>query len=205
MPEGGVLAERKWDGWRCLYFRGLDGKPRLWSRNGMPLEGADHILHRLMLIEEQAGENLFIDGEVVVDGTLAATKQWFERGYRKGGVDGTLHLFDVMAEAQWRAGGAETPLIERKALLAGLVEQMPADTWEWREGSHGADEAGCVQLVADTWLFDDAQVLTEAQRVWAQDGEGLMLKDAAAPYICSRTSSWLKVKQANAGKWKAAA
>lgn len=40
VPAGGWLVEQKWDGWRCLYFRGIDGQPRLWTRQGMPIDGA---------------------------------------------------------------------------------------------------------------------------------------------------------------------
>lgn len=136
-----------------------------------------------------------------MDGTLTATKQWFERGYRKGGVAGTLHLFDGMPEAQWRAGGTETPLIERKAWLSGLLGKASVDAWEWREGSCGAHEAGCVQLVEDAWIFDGAQMITEAQRIWATGGERLMAKDPMAPYQRIRNVSWLKVKQANSRCW----
>ncbi|GAB7551592.1 hypothetical protein NRB_10900 [Novosphingobium sp. 11B] len=77
------MVERKWDGWRALRFRGLDGKPRLWSRNGQPLNGADHIVHQLGLTERVAGVPLFLHGEIVVGGTLDATKRWFESGRRK--------------------------------------------------------------------------------------------------------------------------
>ncbi|MBB4861132.1 hypothetical protein HNO88_004486 [Novosphingobium chloroacetimidivorans] len=42
--------------------------------------GADQILHELMRVEEGAGDKLSIDGEIVVDGTPAATTHWLERG-----------------------------------------------------------------------------------------------------------------------------
>ena len=200
MPDGGLMAEPKMDGWRCLYFRGIDGKPRLWSRQGMPLDGADHVLHRLKLIEEAAGVELFIDGEIQVGGTLAATKDWFERGWRVGGDRGTFHAFDVLDFAGWRAGGSDVPLFERKARLARLVEAV-GEPWDWRERSRGRDDPGCVQFVPDEWAFDAADVLGIARRVWATGGEGLMLKVAEAPYRRNRSDAWAKVKHENSRRW----
>lgn len=195
-----MLGEVKIDGWRCLYFRGIDGQPRLWSRNGMPLEGADHILHRLRLIEEAAGEAIMLDGEIQVDGTLAATKSWFERGWKRGGEAGVLHLFDAMPLSAWRAGGWERPLLERKEWLRTIVGAVN-EPWDWRPRSAGRDDLECVQVMADTWIFGEAHAIEEAQSVWAAGGEGIVLKDPASPYQRLRCDAWLKCKQENMSKW----
>ena len=47
LPDGGLMCERKHDGWRGLYFAGIDRVKRLWTRNGMPIKGVAHILHRI--------------------------------------------------------------------------------------------------------------------------------------------------------------
>lgn len=201
-PIGGMSAEVKIDGWRCLWFRGRDGKPRLWTRNGMPLEGAEHLAYRCMQMEVEAGEPLFLDGEVQVDGTLAATKQWFESGWRRGGDKGKLYLFDAMTHAEWATGGTDRPQHMRKAFVQELVEAT-AEQWDWRPGSNGRDDPTAVQTMGELWLGDAAAVISEAARVWAAGGEGLMLKDADAPYRRNRNSTWLKVKQENAHKWYA--
>ena len=206
MPAGGVMLEPKIDGWRCLYFRGRDGQARLWTRNGMPIEGADHILHRCRLLESVAGLPLFIDGEYQVDGSLAATKAWAERGWRQGGDRGLFHAFDVLPYAEWLEGGSDCPLHERKAMLvdlAGKVENDPALSWEWRPGSHGRDgEASPLIVMPDLWAFDAGDVLDAANRVWASNGEGVMVKDAESPYERNRNGSWLKVK--HGGPWRRA-
>jgi ATP-dependent DNA ligase len=204
IPTGGIMAEVKWDGWRALRFCGLDGKPRLWSRNGQPLNGADHIVHQLDLMERVAGVPLFLDGEVVVDDTLDATKRWFESGWRRGGDKGRLHLFDVLTEEEWRAGGSDRPLHERKAWLqelAGAVRDDPALSWDWRPGSRGGDDPTAVQVVEDEWAFTESDVEDMVQRVWAVGGEGLMLKDPEAPYRRKRGPAWLKVKLDNWKRW----
>ena len=203
------MLELKHDGFRCLWFRGIDGKPRLWSRNGMPIEGCDHIAYHLSQLEKVAGGPLFVDGELVVDGTLAATKRWVETDWRKGGERGLFHAFDVLPFADWQRGGGDMPLYARKARLvelAGAVLNDPALSWEYRPGSRGDDSwRTAVQVVEDEWAFSASYVIEAARRIWAAGGEGVVVKDAEAPYVRSRTSAWLKVKQENQHKWRMAA
>ena len=204
LPGGGAMTEEKKDGWRAVYLPDHLGKRGLWTRGGMPIEGAPHILHRLSLMEQVAGCAMVFDGEFQVDGTLAATKEWCERGWKQGGEAGHLFLFDCLTLAEWRAGGSETPLIERKAMLQRLFDgaEDPALSWEWRPGSRGRDEgANPVSVLPDGWAFTADDVETEARRVWAAGGEGLMLKDPLSPYQRKRNGHWLKVKQCNAHKW----
>lgn len=198
MPDpAGAMVERKWDGFRALYFRGLDGLPGLWTRGGMPLPGAGHILARLIEVEAAMGVPHFIDGEFQVGGTLAATKAHYDSGWRLGDA-GTFHAFDAIPFDAWHAGRCDTPLFERKAVLARAIAATAPDgaAWEWRAGTrgagHGVDPVG---LVADTWAFDAADVEAEAQRGWAAGHEGIVIKHADAPYIRGRSDAWLKLKR----------
>ena len=52
-----------------------------------------------------------------------------------------------------------------------------------------------MEIMEDVWLFTADDVRSEANRVWARGGEGLMLKDPSAPYVRGRSDSWLKVKK----------
>lgn len=196
IPVSGLVVEEKINGWRALYFKGIDGVPRLWTRNGMPIEGAAHILHRLAQFEAAAGLPLFIDGEFQVDGSLEATKRWCESGWKQGGTAGVFYAFDICPFAEWREGGWDAPWRERKAWLSHLAKQVnAAPDWDWREGSHGADEGRpTVGILMESWAFDVLDVRDAACRVWGAGGEGIVLKDPAAPYLRSRTQSWLKVK-----------
>lgn len=204
-PDGGMMVERKWDGFRCLFFRGIDGQPRLWSRNGMPIEGCDHILRQLLRVEQRAGFPAFIDGELVVDGTLAATKRWVETDYRQGGERGTFHAFDMLSQADWKAGGTDTPLYQRKSALAQAISEAGADRsdWDWTPGTRGRDESepSPVELVEDVWVFSHADLVAEARRIWAIGGEGLMAKFAEEPYRRVRSGAWVKIKRDNMNKW----
>lgn len=209
LPNGGVMAEAKIDGWRCLWLTGIDGKPRLFTRQGHLIEGASHIAYRLSLMEREAGEPMVFDGEFQVGGSLAATKVWCERGWKVGREEGTLYLFDCLTMAEWRAGGSDMPLYTRKARLHNLARAVDEDetlSWEFRPGSRGDEHwRNSCPILPDNWLSDAGEVLVEAQRVWAAGDEGLMLKDAEAPYRRNRNASWLKVKKENYRHWRRAA
>ena len=204
MPAGGFMAEQKMDGWRAGYWRGLDGTAKLWTKNGHAIEGVGHILHRLAIMERIAGEPMFFDGEFVVtptDGssdTLAATKHWCESGHKLGGENGTLHLFDAMPERDWRAGGCDMPLEQRKARLVELHDAAEAEialSWEWREGTRGKEPCTPTVIIPHDWLFGADDVMMMAEDVWRRGGEGLVLKDPASPYRRNRSPFWWKVKQ----------
>ncbi len=199
MPDtDGAMVERKHDGFRCLFFPGLDEQPALWTRNGMPMPGASHILTRLLEIEAAMGAAHMIDGELVVDGTLAATKAHYDRGWRLGDA-GTFHAFDAVPLVDWERGQCDVPLHERKAALARAIAATAPDAgaWEWREGTHGAGHGvDPVELVPDLWMFDAADVEAEARSAWAAGHEGIIVKDASAPYIRARSNAWLKLKRA---------
>lgn len=201
VPIPGLLAEVKVDGWRALYLPDHKGKPRLFTRNGHPIEGTGHIVWQLGRMADAAGEPMIFDGEFQVDGALAATKAWCERGWKQGGEAGQFFAFDCMPLREWQGGGSATRLIERKAILRELLAVANDDCWDWRPGSHGRDaEAPPVVVVDDEWAFDTRHVMDLANRVWASGGEGLMLKNAEAAYRRNRSDDWLKVKPG--GPWQ---
>lgn len=201
MPdEAGALIEQKFDGFRCLFFRGLDGQPSLWTRNGMPMPGAGHILSRLLEVEAAMGAPHMIDGELVVDGTLAATKAHYDRGWRLGDA-GVFHAFDAVPDGDWQAGRCDTPLFERKAALARAIASTAPDpaVWEWRAGSHGAGHGlDPVEMVSDIWAFTTDDVDAEARLAWSDGHEGVMVKQPDAPYVRARSEAWLKLKKPGA-------
>lgn len=196
----GAMAEEKQDGFRCLYMPGIDGRPALWTRNGMPMPGVGHILARLLEVEQALGAPHFIDGELVVGGSLASTKAHYERGWKAGDA-GTFYAFDCVPLDDWRAGRCDIPLYRRKSDLARAIEATAPDrgNWEWREGSRGKDHGiDPLSLIPDEWVSDPAEVDEMAARIWARGGEGVMVKDAESPYIRARTDSWLKHKRPGA-------
>lgn len=204
LPDEGMAFEEKKNGLRAMFFRGHDGEPRLWSRNGYRIEGTAHIVHKLKQFERAAGQPLFLDGEFIVGDSLAETKAWFEAGWKYGGEAGHFYAFDAVPYVNWIRGGWEKPWTYRKAWLVKLAEQAddPSLSWEWAEGSRGRWEASNpVTVLEDGWCFTPADVVNETRRVWTRSGEGIMLKSADAPYQRKRTDAWLKVKAENQHKW----
>lgn len=193
-----TVGECKHDGWRALYLRDREGRPGLFTRNGQTIPGAEHILHELAAWERHAGERLFIDGEFLVgDGpdTLAATKRWCESGHKLGGTAGRLMVFDGFSYDDWYRGGCALPWYQRKARLEQLalsVDSDEAHRWDWRPGARG-DEPNPVRVVPhqDLWHVDDA--LQMAAEMWRAGLEGVVLKDAEAPYQRTRSAAWQKV------------
>lgn len=191
MPDGGAMIEVKHDGFRFLWING-----QAFTRNGMPYRGIGHIERALALLERQFDCPMFLDGEFVVgEGvhTLAATKAHQERGWRQGDA-GRLHLFDCLPMADWKADDSETPLYERKKALSGAIAGMLADPLAWEMGwSEGVE---CpIRIVPDQWAFERRDVERMALDVWAAGGEGVMAKDAMAPYRRKRTDAWRKYRR----------
>lgn len=198
VPDAGFMVEQKMDGWRAGYWRGRDGIARLWTKGGHEIHGVGHITHKLAVIERLAGEPVFFDGEYVVDGTLAATKAWCEAGHKLGGENGTLYLFDCMPESDWRAGGCDVPLIERKARLQALQDAADAEialSWEWRAGTRGKEPCTPTVVLTHDWTMAARGVMLLAERVWARSGEGLVVKDPQSVYRRGRGDGFWKVKR----------
>lgn len=206
LPPGQWVAQQKRDGWRMAWFRGIDGKPRLWTRNGLPIEGAAHIAARCLAMEEEAGELLMLDGEFQVGGTLLATKAWCERAWNLGGCNGTFFAFDCLSFAQWQAGGSDDLWLERQKRLHSLVDATETLSREpgWVSGATGEPvPERYMQALPGELVSSHAGVVRAAEEIWAAGGEGLVLKRIDSPYRRNRTSMWLKVKQEQ--KWRMAA
>lgn len=194
----GAMAEQKIDGWRCLFFPGLDGKPGLWTRGGIPLQGVAHILARLTEVEQAMGGRFMIDGEFQVGESLSATKAHQERGWRDGDA-GLFYAFDAVPMADWERGRCDIPLYQRKGLLKRAIEATAPspDDWEWRPRSRGKDHGtDPLSLLPDEWVTDADDAQAMAERIWAAGGEGIMIKDAESPYVRARSNCWLKLKKA---------
>ena len=192
------VGEQKIDAWRALYLRDHEGKPGLWTRGGMPIPGVDHILWELAAWERHAGQRLFLDGEFVVgDGpdTLASTKAWCERDHKLGGTAGRFMVFDGFAYDDWLKGGTDTPWYQRKARIEAIAAAVAADEahrWDWRPGARG-DEPCPVRVVPHVDLFHVDDALCMVAEMWKANLEGIVIKDATAPYVRQRSNAWAKV------------
>ena len=174
------IFERKLDGERCLAFCGPDGVS-LKSRSGHDITTPFPEIAAALAARRHG--DLVADGEIVAfDG--AQTR--FERLQQRLGITSPsqrllddypvyYYVFDVL-----HADGRDTrelPLLERKRLLAGLLDFR--DPLRFTEHRERDGEAFSVQACRDGW-------------------EGLVAKRADAPYAAGRTRNWLKFKCDNA-------
>lgn len=169
------IYERKLDGQRVLAMR-EDGQVRLRSRNDLVL---DHTYPEVVDALSGGGPDVVVDGEVVAfEGNVtsfARLQQRLgiddERRARATGVGVYYYLFDLL-----HVGGLSTrklALRDRKRLLRRVLEFEDPLRFCAHRNERGPD------LLADA-----------CSRGW----EGLIAKDATAPYRSGRNRDWLKFK-----------
>ena len=168
------IYERKLDGERCLAFR--DGNVRLLTRNEHDVTAT---FPEVAAALAAVADGTVLDGEIVA---FDGDETRFERLQQRLGVvdpSDTLirdypvvyYVFDVM----FARGDDVRPLpeLERKRLLRELV--VSGGPLMYTEHRTGDGVAFWHQACADGW-------------------EGLIAKDADAPYTAGRTRNWLKFK-----------
>lgn len=172
----GWIYERKFDGERCLAYRG-DGQVRLFSRNANRLDGTfPEIAAALAAV---AAADFIVDGEIVAfDGAQTS----FARLQRRLGVARPpealrrevpvwYYLFDLVY-----ADGEDLrplPLRERKARLRRLLPY-----------------SGRLRFAVHRDRDGEEYWAQACRRGW----EGVIAKRAAAPYRGGRGRDWLKFK-----------
>jgi bifunctional non-homologous end joining protein LigD len=170
--SGDWLYEVKHDGYRML-ARIAGGRALLFTRTGRDWSAK---LPRLAGALEALGlHDSWLDGEIVVPGpqgrsSFQALQNAFEEGKDAGIV---YYLFDApfLEGRDLRA----LPLRERKRRLARLVSSKGGGSVRLSEHLAGTAE----------------DILAEACRLGL---EGLIGKEAGAPYVSGRSKSWIKLK-----------
>jgi hypothetical protein len=170
-----AIGEVKLDGIRAVFITG-----RLWTREGSPIEAAEHCLPILRAMEAAYGVPMVFDGEYVEDGGLEATISAF----RSRNGNGVLWLFDAVPFDEWKSGKpSRRPLVERKLKLRRVL----LDVTERCQGVPvGYVEHGIIRNAGDVETF--------AQMLWREGYEGLVVKAADSLYLRRRTCDWMKVK-----------
>jgi DNA ligase-1 len=171
-----VWVEPKFDGLRAILVHDPGATPplRFYSKNGLPFETLDGLAE---LIRQGSnlrdGEVVFLDGEIT-SGQFNDTVSQVKR--KKASADDAVYnVFDYFSP-----GGLDLTQQQRRANL---------------EEAFGTNTVDRMVLAPGVWCADDAQVRAEARRIWEQGGEGVIVKDAAAPYELKRSYAWMKVKK----------
>ncbi len=177
--DPGWIYERKFDGERCLAYRG-GGQVRLMTRNRQRVNSTYPELGEALGAQRATG--FIVDGEVVAFvGRTTSFGQLQQRlGVRNPGqelrrrVPVSYYLFDVLfADGQ---DVRQLPLRDRKRILRGLLTftgPLRFTTHRNRDG-----EAYWAEACKKGW-------------------EGLIAKRADAPYRAGRGRDWLKFKCEN--------
>ncbi|WP_026620275.1 bifunctional non-homologous end joining protein LigD [Ensifer sp. WSM1721] len=170
-PAGdGWLNEAKFDGYRLICAVG-GGNVRCYTRNG--LDWTEKFSTVASALAELDCKSALVDGEVVALSDAGSKFSALQKALRTGA--GTrLYAFDLM-ELDGKDLSRE-PLVERKEKLRALLESLgPTATVQYSEHVRGSGE----------------HVLAAMCRAGL---EGIIAKEANAPYRGGRTRSWLKVK-----------
>ncbi|MET0374011.1 MAG: hypothetical protein ABW128_07105 [Rhizorhabdus sp.] len=170
-PRGRTYAQLKADGIRALFLR-----TRVLSRQSLPLDCALHCLTGLVQLEERYGQPMVFDGEYVepegFNATLAA--------HKRGEGMGTIHLFDAVPYAEWRANRFTERLEDRVPRLVDHVAAM---------GHTFIEPLPLIPVES----AEHAQQL--AAGFWSQAQEGIVVKRGASLYQRGESNDWLKLKR----------
>jgi bifunctional non-homologous end joining protein LigD len=170
-PEGDAwVSEIKFDGYRLLAWL-EHGKARLMTRNG--LDWTDRLPAVAREVAKLKLGDALLDGELVALDDKGASSFPMLQAALSEGYDNTLnfYVFDLLHVNGWDLRGCS--LVERKRVLRSV------DSWR-----------GMLR-------FSDHQ-RDDAPKMWRgacrMGLEGIICKQADAPYRSGRGHSWLKVK-----------
>jgi bifunctional non-homologous end joining protein LigD len=175
-PKGDWLHEIKYDGYRVQIHLNR-GKKKVYTRNGLDWTKRFSVIAGALDVSGQA----IIDGEVVVVHEGRTNFSELQAELAKGDQDRLVfYAFDLL----WRDGDLrKRPQIERKQALLHLI------------GENGIEPP----VLYSEHITGDGQEMFEhaAKLGW----EGIISKNAQAPYRSERTEAWLKIKTVQKGKF----
>ena len=198
--KGTKRLEPKLDGVRALFTvipSDFGVTVVCYSRNGKVFENFGHIEEQIYnnwtkivraCVNVDQGRSL-IDGFVLDGEVIGNTFQELMRQARRKtdaqADDSVLNIFDIIPLADFRRGHWNAQLHKRIALLDAMrpvVEEMPN-----------------VELLPHIMVDLDTAAGKDQLERYAKDNvnagfEGIMIKEMEAPYICKRSTDWMKWK-----------
>jgi DNA ligase 1 len=202
--KGVKRLEPKLDGVRVLMGvlppSGMfDGAAVCYSRNGKQFENFTHIeeqvLKNISELISAAGrtkhmssgllrEGFILDGEVVGN-TFQELMRQARRKENVAAEDSVFHVFDIIPLADFKRGHWNAQLSKRIALLETMkpaFDKMP-----------NMELLPHLQVDLDSHE-GKSQIDRYANDMVAAGFEGIMIKNLDAPYICKRSTDWMKWK-----------
>jgi len=170
------VHEIKYDGYR-VQVHVNSGRKKVYTRNGLDWTKRFSLIAGAFDISGQA----IIDGEVVVVHEGRTNFSELQAELAAGGQDRLVYYaFDLL----WRDGDLrKLTQLDRKRMLANLL---------------GESDVGLPVLFSEHLIGDGQEMFEHAAKLgW----EGIVSKNAQAPYRSERTEAWLKVKTVQKGKF----
>lgn len=182
---GKKLLEPKLDGVRALTI--IDAESHTvtqYTRNGKVLENFGHITSALQEHIDLFDRSYVLDGEIVSSSFQALMKQV----HRKDDVqasDARLMAFDIIPLSEFKKGKSVMGQKRRSNLLRSLKPIL--------------DKAGSIDIIPQREVDLDTYVGKLEFKQYNKEAieagfEGIMIKEVDDPYVCKRSTSWLKQK-----------
>jgi bifunctional non-homologous end joining protein LigD len=170
------LHEIKFDGYRVQVHLNK-GKKRVFTRNGLDWTKRFSVIAGALDIAGQA----ILDGEVVVIHEGRTNFSELQAELAAGRQDRLVYYaFDLL----WRDGDLrKLPQVERKRMLSDLL---------------GENDIGHPVIYSEHLTGDGQEMFEHATKL---NFEGIVSKNAQAPYRSDRNEGWLKIKTVQKGKF----
>jgi DNA ligase-1 len=185
---GDKILQRKLDGVRVIVLC-IHGAVRIHSRNGKQFENFNHIIPQIQKVmpviqNVMSTPNFVLDGEMMSDDFQTLMKQ-AHRKYNADASDSRFHIFDILNYGGFIQGVSRVKQSVRTdtlRALKGRIEEQPNLRVE-------------PDMRVDLSTGQGMDVMHRYANECVEQGyEGIMIKDANAPYECKRTTHWLKWK-----------
>lgn len=182
-----VAVEPKLDGVRCIAVGSATQPFIFYTRSGKEIESVQHIGEQLQAtlrcFDTQDGDSesshlVVFDGEIVTTSFNDTVSQVRRKGAQAKDAD--FHVFDALNKKTWDEGGGSDGYAARRDALEALL-------------NNGADMPN-VTPVHQYVVNSDEEVQAIFQSIFDKGGEGVIVKDLAAPYQKKRHAGWLKIK-----------
>lgn len=159
-------------------------KVTLYSRNGKVFENFPHIQEQLARAALDLEGNWVLDGEI----TSASFQELMTQVHRKSNAnasDALYSVFEFLPLKEFLEGGWKVPQLKRRKDLKDFMGNFI-----------DCDNVNCLPFWEADLDTEEGRALLDKMRDKAAELglEGVMVKDADAPYECKRTAAWLKIK-----------
>lgn len=203
--------------WPCIVTEKLDGIRRVmikengvvrcYSRSGHEDTGMVEIINEARFLPD----NYVYDGELIAAGNFKdniATRQATSSIANSGGLKKNLifNIFDMVPLDEFYFGVSAANAAQRKIRLAATlddqnsVHMLDPDNWQARVVNQRCSEdiaidmphIKAVPILGVVSNFSEVEPIVE--KIWARQGEGVMLNIATGKYEIKRSKQLLKVK-----------